>query len=98
MATSFSTGWATPHTLKMVLEGHLPLCPSDQVIRESGTFHDVVGFVVLPGYRQLDVALELATPPAHCALELTTPIACPASVEMCVCVYVCVYVCVCMCV
>ena len=65
----------------LLLEGHLPMCPSDQVIRECRTLHDMVSLVVLPCHCQLDVALELATPPAYNALYLATPIARPAPVQ-----------------
>ena len=42
-----------------ILKHNLPLCPSDEVIGQSCAFHNVIHFVVLEGYCQLDVALEL---------------------------------------
>lgn len=53
----------------LVLECHLPLGSSDQVIWESSALHNVVYLVGFPGHSQLDVPLELAFGMTHRALN-----------------------------
>ena len=67
------------HPWTLVFERLLSLGPTDQLVGESGALHHVVVLVRLPGHGELDVALELPTSATQLALNLTTPMACPAS-------------------
>ena len=63
------------HPWLLVLESNFPLGVSDKVVREGSPLHNVVGLCRLPGYRELDVALQFPTSVAYLALQLATPIA-----------------------
>ena len=66
------------HPWTLVFERLLSLGSSDQLIRKGSALHHVVVLVCLPRHGELDVALELATSATQLALNLTTPMACPA--------------------
>lgn len=66
------------HPWTLVFERLLSLGSSDQLVRKGSALHHVVVLVCLPGHSELDVTLKLPTSATQLALNLTTPMACPA--------------------